>query len=265
MTLIVSLRIPDGIVLAGDSLATMMSDVNVQADLNVTCPQCGHQHVISGAPVGHLNVPSTTYSYAQKVFPFLNEYGIGTYGIGQLTGKTIYFAMRELEKEIKSSEKIPSGVEAVADAIGARAQELLRQQVQNIDQAPENWFAVGFQIVGYENSVAKTVIIELGKTINKAVFDKLGCTRTGQAHVVDAIWALYKQRPDDQAQYTNFSLQDAIAYAEFLIGTTAAYQRFSRTIPQVGGEIDIALVTPFTKFKWIKQKQLSRIIGGQDE
>jgi len=265
MTLIVSLRIPDGIVIAGDSLATMMADVNVQADVNVTCPNCGHQHIISGAPVAHLNLPSTTYSYAQKVFPFLDEYGVGTSGAGQLVGKTIYFAIRELEQELRSSGKIPNGVLAVADAIGSRAHELLKEQVTDIDNAPDNWAAVGFQVVGYEGRTATTVVLDIGKGIKKHVADKQGCTRTGQGHVVDAIWALYKQRPADQAQYSNFSLQDAIAYAEFLISTTAAYQRFSRTIPQVGGDIDIALVTPFDKFKWIKQKHLSQVIGGHNE
>ena len=106
MTLIVSLRIPDGIVIAGDSLATMIGNLEIQADINVKCPQCGHDHV-QHANMPGIPLPSTTLSYAQKVFPFVNEFGVGTFGIGQLMGKTMYFAMRELEKElIRCSDKV---------------------------------------------------------------------------------------------------------------------------------------------------------------
>lgn len=262
MTLIVSLRIPDGIVLAGDSLSTMMSQVAVQGEVSVTCPQCGLQHKVGPVQVAHIAMPSTTYSFAQKVFPFFGEFGVGTYGVGQLMGKTIYFAVRELEHELKASGSPPKNVMEAADVIGQRALSLVHAQVTDFEKAADDWSPLGFQVVGYDSSEAKTVVISVGKTVRSEVFSQLGCTRSGQGHVVDALWALYRQRPDDQAQYSVFSLQDAIAYAEFLIGTTAAYQRFSRTIPSVGGDIDIALVTPFDRFRWIRKKPLADFDGG---
>src|ERR687892_711229 len=84
MTLIVSLRIPDGIVLAGDSLSTLMSGTEVQGDIDIVCPQCGHQHVQT-AKLQVAALPATTLAYAQKIFPFLGEFGVGTSGAGQLT------------------------------------------------------------------------------------------------------------------------------------------------------------------------------------
>src|SRR6185436_14635353 len=118
MTLIVSLRIPDGIVIAGDSLATMMSQMNLVGEVNVKCPQCEHEHTVGPVPVGQLTVPSTTYSYAQKVFSLFGKYGVGTYGAGQLSGKTIYFAMRELEEEVAKTGGTPDTVLKVAEMIG---------------------------------------------------------------------------------------------------------------------------------------------------
>ena len=261
MTLIISLRIPDGTVIAGDSLSTNMAQMQIQGQIDVTCPQCGHQHKTGPQPIAEANVPASTFSYAQKIFPFLGKYGVGTSGFGQLAGRTIYFAIRELEQELSSKGTKVRGVTKAAEAIGNRALELLKQSVPNVDQAPDTWTAVGFQVVGYEGSTPRTINVEIGKQVKTEVFDGLGCTRTGQSRVVDAIWQMYDHDPEDQSAYDGFSLEDAINYAEFLIETTASYQQFSRAIPGVGGAIDIGLVTPFENFRWIKQKPLARTLG----
>jgi hypothetical protein len=82
---------------------------------------------------------------------------------------------------------------------------------------------------------------------------------------VQAIWSLQKEHPENQPPYHTFSVQDAIDYAEFLIQTTISHQRFSQTIPSVGGDIDIALVTPFDGFQWIRQKPLGKVLGGKSD
>ena len=52
-----------------------------------------------------------------------------------------------------------------------------------------------------------------------------------------------------EVAYCPSYMQDAINYAQFLIGTTIAHQQFSARMPNVGGHIDVALVTPFDEFK----------------
>jgi hypothetical protein len=256
--------------LAGDSLATMMGNLAIQADVDVICPQCGHSHVTPTTIQG-LPMPSTTFSYAQKVFPFLNDYGVGTYGIGLLTGKTTYFAMRELEQEIqrKSINQRPSDVEKVADVIGDYFLKLLQEDAKNngvdINQQPDEWRPLGFQIGGYKDKKATTVEVQIGKDVRKAVHNTSGVTVTGQTDVAMAFFQRYQQNPQDQPAYEVFSLQDAISYADFLINTTATHQKFSRMTATVGGEIDVALITPFDHFKWIKQKSLQSLIGGNNE
>jgi len=47
MTLIVSLMIPDGIVIAGDSLSTMVGQGELQGKVEVTCPECNHKHTVA--------------------------------------------------------------------------------------------------------------------------------------------------------------------------------------------------------------------------
>ena len=125
MTLIVSLRIPDGIVLAGDSLATLMGQSRLEATIGVTCPQCNHEHDIQQI-IPLPSVPATTFSYAQKVLPFCEKFGVGTFGRGLLAGKSIYFAMRLLEQRFKEDEKSFTGVTEVAKEIAYEIHNLLK-------------------------------------------------------------------------------------------------------------------------------------------
>lgn len=265
MTLIVSLRIPDGIVLAGDSLATMQNQTQIVADIDVKCPSCGHDHTLGQHPVAQMIFPATTFSFAQKVVPFMGKFGVGTFGQGQLAGETIYFAIRKLEQS--SGANVPSSAEEAADLIGQYMHSLLVRELANngedINAASDTWYATGFQVVGYNGDDAVTVELLIGKTVKKIVHSGFNINCSGQHNVVKALFDLSSANPNLAPIYSLFSLQDAISYAQFLIQTTAMHQQFSRSIPGVGGEIDVALVTPFDNFRWIKQKELGKILGGK--
>ena len=269
MTLIVSLRIPDGIVIAGDSLATVVGQGQLEATIGVTCPQCNHEHEIeSKFPMPPIS--ATTFSYAQKVFSFSRTFGVGTFGSGLIAGKSVYFAMRlfetRLKKEVDNDISL-IGVTEVAQMIGNESHNLLKEQLNKenvpLDALPEDQLILGFQVVGYDDIEPKTVEVYIGKNVRHQVQENLGCTVSGSKEVVQAIWELYERHPESQPPYLVFSLQDAIDYAEFLIRTTIAHQRFSQTIPTVGGDIDVALVTPFDGFQWIRQKRLGKILEGE--
>lgn len=259
MTLIASLRTLDGIVIAGDSLATFTTNPTLQGDVDVVCPSCGHKHITQATLTGAAS-PSTTFSYAQKVFPFFEEYGVGTYGVGQLAGKTNYFAIRELEKKTKEAGKKPTSAKEAAEMIGEYAYELLKQMFTDahldISKQPDEWCYNGFQVVGYDGQEPVTYMVEIGKVVVTTPHKGLDVTVNGQIDVAQSLFTLYQSNPYSSPLIDGFALQDAVEYAEFLIRTTALHQRFSRAIPGVGGDIDIALVTPFDKFRWIRQKKL---------
>ena len=266
MTLIVSLRIPDGIVIAGDSLSTVVGKGQLEAKIDVTCPECNHKHGIQQR-LPMPPVSATTFSYAQKVFPFCDRFGVGTFGTGLLADKSIYFAMRLIEQRLKEEEISLEGVSKVAKEIGSEVHDLLKEQLKRenttVDSLPKNSAVLGFQVVGYDDTSPRTVEVYVGRTVHCKTQEELGCTASGSQDIVQAIWQLYKKHPESQPPYPVFSLQDAIDYAEFMIRTTIAHQRFSQTIPNVGGEIDIALVTPFDGFRWIRQKDLGKVLGGK--
>jgi hypothetical protein len=193
VTLIVSLRIPDGIVLAGDSLSTLMAGRKVEGEIDVACPQCNHQHSVT-AQLESPALPATSFSFAQKIFPFMGEFGVGTAGHAQLMGKTMYFAIRELEKQLLAlpEDARPKTLSGVAAAVGEHVLKLLHMQAAisgiPIDNLASN--VVSFQVVGYEGGEAKTYIVNIGKEIEQITYSGSGCTVIGQQEVVAAIWGL---------------------------------------------------------------------------
>jgi hypothetical protein len=217
-------------------------------------------------------VPGTTLPYAQKIFPFMDRFGMGTFGQGMLAGKTMYFAFREAESQIKAAGNEFPDLTDVTRFVAGHVLNLLEEELasegQTSDDLPEmdengDPCVVGFQCVGYRDDRATTSVVKVGQDIYIKFYDKPGCTATQTSSVVQAIRAIYYDDSRQSPPYQVFSLQDAIEYAEFLIGSTAAHQKFSRTLPSVGGEIDIALVTPFDNFTWIRQKQLSKMLTGR--
>ena len=261
VTLVVSLIIPDGIVLAGDSLATIETLNTLQGQVDVTCPNCQHQHTAPAVIQGSM-IPATSFPYAQKIFPFMQRYGIGTAGAGQLNSKSIYFIMRQLETEVlrKPSAKQPKGVSALAKLVGKRAMTLLHEEANaaNVDPAVIPNGYVQFSVVGYDGQDPKTIRLYIGAKVETRETTGPGSYLIGISDVAAALWNVRKDIP----LYRNFSLQHAVEYAEFLISSTASHQRFYGTLPSVGGAIDIALVTPFDGFRWIRQKPLFATITG---
>ena len=265
MTLITSLRIPDGIVIAGDSLSTVIGNPEFNATIRTTCPKCNHYHeTVEQIPMPP--IAATTFSYAQKVLPFLGKFGIGTYGVSLLASESIYFTIRLLEQKLKQEKEDLQGVSEVAKRVGNEIHSLLIKQLQlegkSIDELPPDTTPLGFQAVGYDGTEPKTIEINIGREVVPKEHTQPGCTMTGSLEIANAMSVLY-QNESDTPLFPVFSLQDAIDYAEFIIQTTINHQRFSRRIPSVGGDIDIALVTPFDGFKWIRQKQIGKLLEGQ--
>ena len=237
MTLIVSLRVPDGIVIAGDSLSTVKEEGRLSA---------------------------VTFSHAQKIFPFYRKYGVGIFGASLIANKSISIAMRLFEQDLKEQQASFNGVTQIAQMIGNHFHNFLKEHLKtedkSLDTLQPDQFVCGFNVIGYDSTDPKTVEVHVGKNVNCRVQQGSGCTYSGSGEIVQAIWRLYKERSENQPLYPLFSLQDAIDYAEFLIRTTIAHQQFSQKIPDVGGNIDVATVTLLGGFQWIRQKPLNQIL-----
>lgn len=261
MTLVVSLRIPDGLIIATDSLQTTSRKIVPGIkDLKIKHKKTGEE-----IPIGDLNfppitIPTSTFSFAQKLFPFKKKFGIATFGSAILNGRTIYNHIKNLENnnpdEINSAE---SASNLIMDYFSKQLDEELKRTKQ---QLPPNTIVLGFQVVGYESTedlIGHTIEVQIGSNTKLEVIDGIGCTVSGDTAVVSTLWKLDEDQRN-QINYGSFSLKDACDYAEFLINTTSSHQRFANMIPTVGGAVDIALITNYSEFKWIKFKELTRIL-----
>lgn len=268
MTLVVSLRVPDGVVLAADSLQTTQAViVPGLEEFKTTCPKCNEQITVKEIHMPPFQMPMSTSSYAQKLFPFQKKFGVASFGSGIVNNRTIYYHMKILDKSLFESEESVDSVSKAAGKIlnyfDVELKKELKQRNLDIASAPEEFYPFGFQIVGYEaddDISGKTIEVLIGKDSRKKDIAGIGCTVSGDRQVVTKLWELREEDPRLATDYGRFSLQDAIDYAEFSIRTTALHQRFSNTIPTVGGDMDIALVTTHSGFRWIKFKNLTKIL-----
>ena len=259
MSLVVSLRIPDGIVIAADSLSTMSSKLDITGDLQTRCPHCDESFDIKDLKLPPIPVPSSTMSFTEKLIPFHDRYAVGFVGKGILADKTLAYHVRKLENTSHASDF--SGVSEVADAVGSHLQEQLQQDISDLQDAADDFAPVGTQIVGYDSEQAKTVQLHIGKNVVREEHVNMGCHVLGDNACVKHIWEGSTARQTvPLPNFAAFSLQDAVEYAELLIDLTARLQRFSPMLPTVGGDVDIALITEFQGFTWVKSKRFTRLL-----
>jgi len=263
MTLVVSVRAPDGIVIGADSLSTTQSKIGFKGNIETTCPRCGEKLAFKDLPGPEIRVPVSIFPTAQKLFSIRNDFGIGFYGMSIINGITIYNHIRSNDEKWEKFTEVSK----LAEALGKYFQKELKKQIKNIEKAPESYRPLGFQLVGFDKESkpwGRTVTVSIGKGITTKIEDKIGCGFAGEGYVVSKLWELRKEMGKG-ALYTSFSLQDAVEYVDFLVGTTAKFQKFANMIPTVGEPIDIAVVTKYGGFKWIKCKEYTKILESKKE
>lgn len=282
VTLVVSLRVPDGIVIAADSLATVPGSKVLRLAQKEICPECAQENVwehledrlVARVQCAHcaapldldgIAIPPATYtqstgSYAQKVFPFLGRFGIGIFGSSILGTKTVVNHLKGFERTLKAEGSFVGGA-GVSD-VAKRLYAFLSDRFNEVYPEREHLTAqvLGLQIVGFDSNddaTGKTYVASWGASATLECDEGLFPTYSGDPRIADGLGEVlthYKMDPNPSV----FSLQDAVDYAEFLINLTSTAQRFALMIPTVGGEVDVALVTPYAGFQWIKVKALTR-------
>lgn len=230
MSLIVSVRVLDGVVIAGDTLTSVTTKPK-------QTPK-GQPLVAASFPASHS---------ASKVFPFLDSFGVGVVGNPIIAGKSVGSMIRTLETELGQGKKGSHTVQGVAEKISAR----IRKEVGTGKES------VHLICCGFDDADAQPCTVEVGVQRGNITFAPtgpavgLGATAKGAGDVAQALWNLATARKTEWG-FNFFSLRDAIEYAKFLIGATADYQRFSLEPQTVGGGIDVGLVERGQGFRWIQ-------------
>lgn len=261
MTIAISIKVNDGLVLATDSASTIYA------------PPLNNQ------PSGVINV----YQNAEKLFNLCKGKPIGaiTWGSGSIGQTSISTLIKDYRTQIKDPSQLNS-IEGIANDLAQYVNVLYNKVYAKWPEKP----SIGFMVAGYSKDAEfaelwKFEIIK-GVLINPFNFRKkeeVGMTWNGEPEAISRLCLGFSpnlERVLTELQIENeliekilgkarenltvpfaispMPIKDAIDLAEYLVSTTINFVKFSPGAPTVGGPIDIAAITKHEGFKWIKRK-----------
>lgn len=266
MTIVVTVRVTDGIVLASDS-ATSFLDAD-----------------------GHV---AKVYNNANKIFNLVKVWPIGamTYGNGGIGTASISTLSKDLRAKLTPRENpdadfVLSHDRYTIQEVAEKAKRFFFAEYRRVypDGVP-NYF-LGYRVCGYSAVAALPEAWEIKINGNQAEGpvrlyedDHYGPRWAGENEALDRMILGVGSRaseamqelgvPAEQAEAATLDLirklgvqlhlpampiQDAIDLARFLVDTAAKFSHFSLRPATVGGPIEIATITKHEGFKWISRK-----------
>jgi hypothetical protein len=272
LTIAISLKVLDGLVLASDSAATLMQTTN-------------------RGQVGVANV----YNQANKIFNLRKGLPIGmvVWGQAAIGSSSIELLAKNLRTQLTGAEhayperRINKSSYSVADV----AQHVFEFMVkENYEPTYEDWEKkppIGFLVAGFSSSGTTAeeykIIVRDGVCAGpERIREKSACgvswegepeaisrlllgygTGLGEillqnfslpASQVDDALDLIGQRLNIPVLQPGMPFQDAIELARFLVDVSIQWSRFIPGAPSVGGPIEIAAITKHEGFKWVSRK-----------
>jgi hypothetical protein len=269
VTVALTLKVNDGVVLAADSASTLTG----------------------GSPGSVVNV----YNNANKVVNLRKGLPVGlvTWGLGEIGGASIYTLAKDLRRRFSGEDQnhmdwhLDSASYTVAEVANRVSEfmhaELYAPMVATAPTMPE----LGFFVVGYSAQSGHSEEYHLnlapsgvsGPVLLRAAQES-GSTWAGQPEAISRLLNGYSSLlpllleqdfaldPADvvaklpvmasklAAPMINpaMPIQDAIELADFMVDLSIKYSRFMPGSPTVGGPIELAAITKHEGFKWIKRK-----------
>jgi hypothetical protein len=268
MTIVVTVKVTDGIVLAADS-ATSFTDA-----------------------AGNV---AKVYNSANKIFNLVKVWPIGamTYGAGSIGTASISTLSKNLRQRLTPSRAQPSDPleldksNYTIEGVATKARDFFKQCYdQTYAQHPVPGYFLGYRVSGYstpgdlpesweirilENAVEGPIQIyqddhfgprwsgetEALDRLILGVSSKIGDALIGlgadSATVEQTISGLVNQLHANLF-LPAMPIQDAIDLARFLVETAIKFAHFSLRPATVGGPVEIATITKHEGFKWVTRK-----------
>ncbi len=280
MTIALSIKVNDGIVLAADSASTLIS-----------ANQTGEGSVIN------------VYNNANKIFNLKKGWPIGavSWGLGNIGNSSISTLMKDLRSKFsENGKKTPKKTKSdwflnENEYTVSKVAELVRRFIYEENYLPsfkdiepkESRPSLGFIVAGYsatetmaeeyqiniingecasptqirsqnesgatwngQTDAISRLVLGVGTQLPRVLEENLGV----QANQIESVVNVIQQRLTVPLIIPAMPIQDAIDLAAFLVDTTIQFYRFSPGAPVVGGPIEIAAITKHEGFKWIRRK-----------
>ena len=265
MTIIASVKVRDGLVLATDSMTTIQATID----------KAGRKAVIK------------TYSNAKKLFHIGDApigamiYGIGNIGQRSIEGLMFDFSVKELSVLTQQKKE---NVQGVAKALFGYFNTLYQTEFTNIPLEQKiRDFRLGIFVAGCSkgkpfveewefllprDDKVKQVRsdaafgaswrgVDLPFTRLLKGFDPRSRQKLREHGISDKIIGEALQSWKANIAYDGMPVQDAINLAVFIVKTTIGLVSFEIGAPSCGGPLQVASILPDGTFKWIAQPQLS--------
>ena len=218
MSIMCSVYVPEGIVLAADS--RMMANVMLQTPDGKTKQQ------------GMMNVSDN----AQKIFLLEKvKVGVSACGAAVINGMLASDFIRRFElEEVFEGDTVTD----VAKKLQSYAYSVFP--------------AANFFVCGYEGE--EPFVYDVSKELKRLNMDN-GKLRYAASWSGDlfAITRLLNSQPPAPVNHALMPLKDAVDYADFLIDTTIKLQRFTMLPKVCGGDVDVLVLTKDDAF-WFRHK-----------
>lgn len=271
MTIAISLKVNDGVVLAADSAVTLMlTDAN------------GQESVVN------------IYNNANKILNLRKGLPIGVivWGGASIGDASISTLLKDLRRRLSGEQTGAKNWKLqernyTMQSVAQKAREFLYDDLYTKASATAPQPSMGMILAGYSAGVDMAEEYQLlldpsgctGPTLVRPV-DQSGVTWNGQPEAISRLMFGYGSGLPEvleknlgvpatqiapamdvirQALALNLAspampIQDAIDAAEFLVDLTIKFSRFMPGAPVVGGPIEVAAITKHEGFKWVRRK-----------
>jgi hypothetical protein len=239
MSLVITVWVPEGIILAADSRLSITYSTR-EPGLPIE-----YRHTITASDAN------------DKIFLLKERFGLGTFGAAEIKGVPIAgFINRFIEEKVSGDVEIDQLPELLLEFFGGSR-----------GWPPVSFYAVGFKSERGVSSPHVYVVNIAGKAFHRANTAELpvGANWGGDTEVMARLLSHVKveqgqqwsEFPAASIPFTFFTLQDAIDFAVYAIRTTMESLRFQMRPKTVGGAIDILALKAGEKPMWVQRKRYS--------
>jgi hypothetical protein len=235
MSFVITVYVPTGIVMAADSRQSIVIESRAP----------------DGKPLA--KVETVGSDYANKVFLLeRHNVAVNTFGEALLGRLTTESHIKRFAEEVRDEK----------DDITVIPQKLIRFFERDFPKADTAFHVAGFKRIE-RKSIPHMFFCHVGKQevrrLNVAPDSEniqYGASWGGQADVIASLLQATGAQTKPPIIWDAMTVQDAIDFAIYAVRTTIDTMRFQARTKNVGGPIDVLLISPDKEPQWIQKKQL---------
>jgi hypothetical protein len=267
MTIIVTAKVTDGIVLAADSAATFLLPGSV--------------------------TPLKIYNHANKIFNLVKVWPIGAmvYGAGGIGAASVETLSKDLRRRLSREDDPDYGLDFntyTIEGVAIKARKFLfEESYLKAYTTPPPGFFMGYRVCGYSASASLSEVWEFSISGSDCpapyqiqAAGEFGLRWAGENEALDRLllgvscglknWLVDQGIVQSSAIDKVFSqiigqfgsnlvipampIQDAIDVARFAVETASKFARYGLRPETIGGPVEIAAITKHEGFKWVARK-----------